>query len=124
MLPTLLSVLLTAAAIGDEPTNPVDIVAAMASRDTGCITMTDVSVVEQPTPHIQFHVLSDPPSGASLQWTAASAVLSGGQPKENYVHSRHPEVTLSFGILADDQPQRDEVRANRDAIIACFESVL
>jgi hypothetical protein len=93
-------------------------VAAMASRDTDCTTVTEVYRDEQPTPHIQFHVLSDSPSGAALQWTAASDALSGGKRKENYLHPRHPEVTLSFGVLADDQPQPDEVRTNRDAIIA------
>lgn len=41
MLQTVLSVLLTAAAIGDEPTNPVDVPAAMASRESGCITVTE-----------------------------------------------------------------------------------
>src|SRR5215204_1684227 len=52
----LLSVMLTTAAIGGEPTNPVDVLAAMASRESGCITATEVYRVEQPTPHIQFHV--------------------------------------------------------------------
>jgi hypothetical protein len=111
-------------AIGDEPTNPVDIMAAMASRDTGCITVTDVYRVDEPTPHVQFHVLSDPPSGAVLQWIAASSVLAGGRQQENYGHPRHPEVSLSFRVLADDQPQYDEVRANRDTIVSCFQSVV
>jgi hypothetical protein len=117
MIVALLILVLAGMAIGLEPTNPADIVAAMAFRDSGCLTVTEVYRVEQPTPHIQFHVLSDPPSGAVLQWTAASSILAGDRLQENYVHSRHPEVTLSFGILADDQPQHDEVRANRDAII-------
>jgi hypothetical protein len=37
-------------AIGDEPANPVDVLAAMASLDTGCISVIEVYRVEQPTP--------------------------------------------------------------------------
>jgi hypothetical protein len=42
---------------------------------------------------------------------------------EFYAHPRHPEITLQFGELAGDLPERDAVGANRDAIAACFEDV-
>jgi hypothetical protein len=96
----------------------------MASRETGCIIVTEACRVNQPTPHVQFHIDSDPPSGAVLQWTAATSVLSQGHLQENHVHPRHPEVTLSFSELSGDIPQHDEVRANRDTVIDCFQQVV
>jgi hypothetical protein len=121
MLPALLLATLPAFTIGDDPTNPVDITAAMASRETGCVTVTEVVVVEQPTQHIQFHMHTDPPSGGSLIWTASGHRFALG---ETYPHPRASEVSLAFAELADDHAQRDSVRANRDAIIGCFRAVL
>src|SRR5918996_4727184 len=115
MLPALLMARLLAFAIGDEPTNPVDIMAAMASRESGCVTVTEVFALDDPVPHVQFHVLSDPPSGGILTWTTAAPRFPAS---ELYPHPRHGEVLLRFAELTSDHPQYDQVRANRDVIIA------
>ena len=115
MLPVTLSV------IGAEPTNPFDVLAAMASRETGCITVTEVAVVEWPTQHVQFHVHTDPPSGGSLIWTASAHRFTLA---ETYAHPHASEVTLAFAELTPEHPQHDAVRANRDAIVSCFRAVL
>lgn len=109
------------ATIGDEPTNPVDILAAMASRESGCVTVTDVFVIEEPTQHIQFHVHTDPPSGGTLTWSVATPRFPA--LTENHAHPRHPEVALIFAELTAEHPQHDQVRANRDVIITCFQMV-
>ena len=51
------------AAVSGEPTNSVDIMAAMASRDTGCVAVSEVYRVDRPTPYIQFHVMVRPTIG-------------------------------------------------------------
>jgi hypothetical protein len=55
--------------IGDEPINPAHVLAAMASRETGCVTLTEVFQLDDPIEHYQFHVHTDPPSGGSIGWT-------------------------------------------------------
>lgn len=89
MLQTLLSVLLTAASIGEEPMNPADIMAAMASRDTGCITGTDVFLVQladaaHPVPHPLRPVER---CRAAMDRGVTGA--ESGSPRENYFHPHH-----------------------------------
>jgi hypothetical protein len=121
MLGALLMLTFLAFTTGDEPTNPVDVMAAMASRESGCVTVTEVFALNDPAPHVQFHALSDPPSGGILTWTNA---VHRFPASEIYPHPRHGKVTLRFAELTTEHPQYEQVRANRDAIAACFQSVL
>src|SRR4051794_19767727 len=118
MLPALLSALLTATMVhADARVNPLDVLTAM----TACVPVMELDPVDGRAPGVLFHVESDPPSGGWLGLTVNSLLLP--VESEFYAHPRHREITLQFGELTDDQPQHDEVRANRDAIIACFQSV-
>jgi hypothetical protein len=76
MLPALFMATLLVFAVGDESTNPVDVMAAMVSRESGCVTVTEVFALDDPVPHVQFHVLSDPPSGGVLTGTPNRHLLS------------------------------------------------
>jgi hypothetical protein len=102
--------------------NPVEILAAMADRESGCLSEGEVSRVDAPSPHFQFSVQSDPPSGGWPGWTPSLERFPSLE--ETYAHPRQPAVTLAFASLADDMPDHDAVRANREAIIGCFEQVL
>jgi hypothetical protein len=104
-----------------EPTNAIDVMAAMASRESGCVTVTEVYALHDPVPHVQFYVLSDPPSGGILTWTNAAHRFPAS---EIYPHPRRGEVLLRFAELTTEHPQYEQVRANRDSIAACFQSVL
>jgi hypothetical protein len=104
--------------IGDEPTNPAHVLAAMAFRESGCVIVTEVFKLDHPVPHYQFHVHTHPPSGGSMGWTLTA--LAG----EVHAHPRHPEVALSFAELPNDHPQREAVRENRDSIVECFQAVM
>src|SRR5687767_9122324 len=78
--------------------------AAMASRESGCVSVTGVFIIEELTQHIQFHVHSDLPSGGSLIWTASAPRFLGAS--EAYAHPRHAEVTLHFRASSRPSPAR------------------
>jgi hypothetical protein len=104
MLPALLSVLLVAASIdARELVKPVDVLAAMADRQSGCLSVVEGSRVDAPTPHLQFSVQADPPGGGWPGWTPSlEHFLSLG---ETHAHPRQPAVTLALASLTDDLPQ-------------------
>jgi hypothetical protein len=116
---TMLPILLAAAVSASEPlVNPLDVLTAMGA----CVRVVEISPVGGRAPGVLFHVASDPPSGGWLGLTVHSLLMP--IESEFYAHPRHPEITLQFGELAGDLPERDAVGANRDAIAACFEDVL
>ena len=98
--------------------NPLDVLTTMGA----CVRVAEISPVSGRAPGVLFHVASDPPSGGWLGLTVHSLLMP--IESEFVAHPRHPEITLQFAELAEDLPQREAVRANRDAIVTCFESVL
>jgi len=105
-----------------EPVNPVDLLVAMADRESACLSVVEASQLDAPSPQVQFCMESDPHSGGWLGWTPSLEHFPSLE--ETHAHPRQPEITLAFASLPDDMPEHESVRSNRDAIIACFEQVL